>query len=213
MANYTQRLVHTTGLETIHAALEGLPRELREQILAHAVDAGAQPLIKHTKYYARRSVRTGALYLSIGRKVKKYPNDSTAVAIVGPQRGYFKNRARLSKLDRASLRGAESPSHYAHLVEFGHHQVVGGSSRAKYNLAPVSLGRVSKRGNAITRMKRVSVSEEGKGKKVSFVQPRPFMRPGFMRSKAEVRAALLNGISTGIEKARAKLVKQGAHAA
>lgn len=207
----TTRLVHVTGIETISEVLKGLPREMRARILATAVEEGAKPLVASAKQHLRRSVRTGALYMSVGKRVKEYEHTASAVAIVGPQRGYFRGREQVKKGE--SAQGAESPSHYAHLIEFGHHIAKGGSLRPQYNLVLTQTGAVSKNGKPIKRWKRGTIKAAAKGEKAGWVAARPFMRPAFMKTKGAVATALVRSISKGVERVRRESVKAGAHAA
>lgn len=211
MARTVQRLVHTTGLDTISGMLNAIPKDLRTEILAQAVAAGAKPIVIAAKRFAKRSQRTGAMREAIGSITRKYPYNATAVEIVGVTKGYYRGRKKLGKHD--DRRGSESPSHYAHLVEFGHHAVAGGSLRAQYNKELVGIGKFSHKGNELKRWKRTTVRQAAKGRVVGWVAPKPFLRPAMLTTKNEVTRALTEGIAKGIEKTRAKLIKSGAHAA
>lgn len=178
-----------TGMAELSQVLQGLPKEMQTEILGTAVDIAAQPIVDAAKRNARRSVRTGALYASIDKKVKKYPSASTAVAIVGPSKGYFGHGGRKLGKDE-DRRGSESPSRYASNVEFGH------------------AVRQPKKGTS-TRKGTALKSATG----LQWVPPRPYMRPAFVSTQGLVARKLAEGIGDGVEKVRRKLVKQGAHAA
>lgn len=209
--NRASRDVGITGMDTISEVLRQIPEDLRTDITARVVAAGAEPVVVAAKRYAKRSRRTGALHAAIGQIVKKYPNSATAVAIVGVKKGYYRGKSRLgSKDDR---RGAESPSHYAHLVEFGHNAVVGGSSRPKYELQLVGIGKYSKKGNELKRWKRGKVIEVAKGKTVGWVPPKPFLRPALLTTRQLVTAAMHKQLERSIKNTRKRLIRIGAHAA
>lgn len=179
---------HIKGMDQVGAFLQQLPNDISTTILAAAVDAGAEVLIPVVKLHARKSVRTGALFASIGKKVAKYPSAPAAVAIVGPQRGYFLRGGRRVGAGE-SRRGAESPSHYAHLVEFGHIQTARGGTIRQGTAKKVAAG------------------------KLGFVAPRPFMRPAYQQSLRAINRAMIEGMKRGIERTRDKMISQGAHAA
>lgn len=186
MANTVYR--HIRGMDQVGAFLKQLPKDLATKLLASAVNAGADILVPVAKQYARRSVRTGALYASIGKKVVNYPTTPAAVAVVGPRRGYFR-KGGVKVGDGESRSGAESPSHYAHLVEFGHIQKAHGGTIRAGNAKAVGAG------------------------KMTFVAPRPFMRPAYHQTLGAVNRAMVEGLRRGIEQTRKKMIKQGAHAA
>lgn len=189
MADTAKRLVRLTGLDGISAVLQGLPKDVRTQILAAAVKDAAKPMVVAAKRFAKRSERTGALREAIGAIVRKYPNSAAAVAIVGVVRGYYRGRKKLGA--GADRGGSESPSHYAHLVEFGHHvrAPIRGTSIRKGTAVPARAG------------------------KKTWVPPKPFLRPAFLTTALTVKAALARGIDSGIEKTRSRLIRQNLHAA
>lgn len=177
-----------TGIEGISAVLKGIPKDLQDQIMAVAVGNAAKPLVAAAKALA--PMRTGALKRSLTSVVRKYKNGN-AVAIVGPDNAYYGRGKRLKKgQDR---RGADKPANYAHLVEFGHYSAT----------ASGVSGRVSK---GTTRRKGTFVER-------SYIMPKPFMRPAVQATPDAVGAALAEGVSKGIEKTRARLVKKGTHVA
>jgi hypothetical protein len=212
--NYTpKRLIHVTGLDTVSEILRAIPADLRTQVTAEAVTAAAKPVEIAAKRYAKRSERTGALREAIGTVVRRYPDKGTAVAIVGVRRGYYKGRRRIDL--RTEKKGnAESPSHYAHLVEFGHHMVTGGSTRGQYQLALVGTGRFSaKSGKEIKRWKRGALIAPGTGAVKRWVAAKPFLRPAWLTTKEAVTRELMRGLERGIKRTRRRLVKAGQHAA
>jgi len=202
------RLVHVTGLDGITAMLQGLPAEMRANIVAEGVKRGARPMEIAAKRFAKRSERTGRLRNSITTIVRKYPANGTAVAIMGPVvEGWGK-----SQFKRAT-KGVTTPAvKYAHLVEFGHNIAKGGSLRPEYNRVLTVVGTTSK-GKAIKRWKRGSVKTAAKGRVGGWVPAKPFMRPAFATTQSQVLSELYKGIEAGVEKTRTKLIKSGAHAA
>lgn len=183
--------VKIEGMSELSSVLNGIPADLRTEVLATAVKAAAAPLVRAAKRFASSSVDTGALRKSLGYVVRKYKKGATAVSVVGPRRGYYKNGKKVRK--GASRKGADSPAHYAHLVEFGHY------SRA-------ATGEKVSSSKGTTR-------RSGTFKANSFVLGKPFIRPALASAKAEVKTALIQGIGKGIDKTRAKLVKKGLHKA
>lgn len=168
---------HVRGMEALNGLLLGLPKEVRGGVLAVATKAAAEPLKAKQKRYARRSIRTGALYASIQAKVKNYKNTGIAVAIVGPDRGYYAGHKRIGK-GQLVTQGAEQPSRYAHLIEYGHH--------------------VRPRRNA--RRKPATAAAQ-----VSFVPPRPFVRPAMLAARQEMARAFDAGATKGIKRAITKI--------
>lgn len=183
--------VHIEGLEELSGFLNQLPKEVREQILAVAVDRAARPVVKRAKSFAQRSVRTGALQESLGHVVRKYKRKGTAVAVVGPRKGWFEGRKVLGKGDDKS-RGT-MPSKYAHLVEFGHATAAG-------------TGRSLKAGKGKN-------TREGTFEASAFVLGQPFLRPALAAARNEVRNELLLGIADGLKKFRQRAGKAGTHRA
>lgn len=212
--NHTpQRLVHVTGWDTVSAILQAVPEDLRTEITAAAVAAGAKPVEIAAKRYAKRSERTGALREAIGTVLRKYPDKGTAVAIVGVRRGYYKGRRRID-LRKEKKGTAESPSHYAHLVEFGHHMVTGGSARGKFAVQLVGTGRFNaKSGKEVKRWKRGAQIAPGSGTVKRWVPAKPFLRPAWLTTKEAVTREVMRGLEQGIAKTRRRLERSGRHAA
>ncbi len=168
-------------MNEIRNTLKTLAQELQDKVMRTAVARAAKPLVTTAKMFAERSKRTGALKESIGAFVKKGKKGGV-YAVVGPRRGYYRKGAAVAK--GADRRGADSPAHYAHLVEYGH-QVV----------AP-------KKGT--TRRKGTSTAAKS-GK--SFVAAKPFMRPALLAAGDAVEAELAAGIADGINRQLKRLVK------
>ncbi len=182
---------HVAGLGELSAALQGIPRDLRTQVLAVAVKKAAAPVVRAAKQFAQRSRRTGALQKSLTSVVRQYRDKGVAVAVIGPDKSYYSGGKRLKK--RADRTGADKPANYAHLVEFGH-----------LSRAGTGVSVATAKG---TRVRKGTFGA------LSFILPQPFMRPALASTAGAVRAELIQGISKGIERSRARLVKKGLHAA
>lgn len=211
------RLVHVTGLDGITAMLQGLPAEMRANIVADGVKRGAVPMEVAAKRFAKRSERTGWLRKSITTIVRKYPANGVAVAIIGPvvegwRRGaQYDSDGNYFTKTKAS-KGYTSPSvRYAHLIEFGHHIAKGGSLRPKYTRVLTSV--VNPDGKTVRRWRRGVPSTEARGTVSGWVPAKPFMKPAFATTQSQVLSELYKGIEAGIEKTRTRLIKSGAHAA
>lgn len=172
-------------MSELSEVLQLFPRDLHVDALAPAVKAGAQPLVKWAKRYAKRSERTGALRESITHKVIARRKKAHAVALVGPDRKYFHRGKGVAK-GALVPDGAVRPSRYAHLIEYGHHVV-----------APTK-GTSLRKGTAKT-------PAEGKKK---WVPAKPFMRPAVIMARQEVAAAFRDGLARGILKIKAKLERR-----
>lgn len=103
-------------IEDLLGTLSGLPLDMQSDIIAAGVREGAKPVVKAAKGFAPRD--TGALKASITAVVRKQKRRGVAIALVGPNTSYYDGRKRVKK--GASKEGANKPSRYAHLVEFGH---------------------------------------------------------------------------------------------
>lgn len=188
MANSVNR-TSFTGTAALLNVLRALPAAVRADILKPACEKAARPIQRSIAGMAPKD--TGALRRSIQVKGIADKTKGTAAALVGPDRSYYREGKRLGK--GADRRGANKPANYAHLVEFGH---ASGASSERFG--------GFKKGTTVRKK-----TAEAK----SFVLPRPFMRPGFAAGAPMAEAILAQEIGTSIEKYRAKLVAQGAHAA
>lgn len=177
-----------TGMDSMTAVLQALPREMRANLLAAGVDAAAEPVVKLAKAYAKSSRRTGALVESISHRVKKYPTSAKALAVIGPARGYYRGGKVLAK--GSDRRGSDNPANYAHLVEFGHHVVA-----PKKNT---------------TRRKGTAVKAKSGA---IWVPGKPFLRPAMLSGRSAAEAAMQKALSSGIERVRAQMIKEGSHKA
>lgn len=187
MANTTR--VVFRGAEELHAILKEMPAAVRADVLEGALGKAALPIQKATAGFAPK--RTGALKRSISVKVLSDKSKGSAAALIGPDRNYYSGGNRVAK--GGDRRGADKPSNYAHLVEFGHYSGV----------SSAGFGGFSKG----TSMRKKTATAR------SFIRPQPFMRPGFAAGAPQAEAILAREIGASIEKTRARMIKTGTHAA
>lgn len=187
MANKAQVVLE--GAETLHAVLNELPKSVRGEVLAEALKKAVVPIRRHT--IAKAPKRTGALKKSITAKVISYPKDGRAVALIGPDRNYYMGGKRVKK--GGDKRGADKPSNYAHLVEFGHYS---GTSSAGFG--GFAKGTTLRKKTAQAR---------------SFILPKPFLRPGLMAGESAANTILAAEVESAMARVRSKMIKAGTHAA
>lgn len=187
MANKAQVVLE--GAETLHAVLNELPKAVRGEVLAEALKKAVVPIRRHT--IAKAPKDTGALKKSITAKVIAYPKDGRAVALIGPDRNYYMGNKRVRK--GGDRRGANKPSKYAHLVEFGHYSGV----------SSLGFGGFAK---GTTLRKKTAQAR-------SFILPRPFLRPGLMAGASAANTILSAEIENAMAKVRARMIKSGTRAA
>lgn len=178
-ANSNSILFKYKGLAEIRSVLKALPEEIQNKVLGVAMKRAAAPLVSAAKAFA--PTRTGALRKSISFIVRKGKKGG-AYAVVGPASGYYSGGAALGA--DADKRGAGSPAHYAHLVEYGHHVV-----------APT-------KGTSL-RKKNAKAAKNG----TKWVPAQPFMRPALLASHDAVANELAEGISEGITATLKRIVK------
>jgi HK97 gp10 family phage protein len=163
------------------ALLRELPASVESRVMGDAVGVALKPLQADAR--ARAPRESGALKRSISVKVKRYPNTGKIVGLVGPSKEYFSGGVRVKA--GQSRRGANRPSNYAHLVEYGHHVVapIKGTSRRKYSARPAKSG-------------------------TTWVAARPFLRPAYAAQKGAVISGLGNGVAKGIEREGKRLASK-----
>ena len=120
---------------------------------------------------------TGALRASLGMVVRRYPERGIIMGLIGARRGYFRKGKRLKA--GAGRRGANSPAHYSHLVEYGHNLVVGTGIRGG-----TTKGRSIRKGTISAK---------------AYVLPRPFLRPAVEQGRGAADAALADGFGRALE--------------
>jgi len=159
--------------KTLQRALEKKLKTLPEKVFRKHVGKSAGKAMTPVARDARSRVpkETGALRKSIGKRKRTYSRQKTVFVAVGPRAGK----------EHASI---------AHLVEFGHRMVTGGTVTRKD-------GRL--RGSAKNKLRT------GKGRAVGFVPGRPFLRPALEQNKENVlRTYRFNLVPGILQEARAK---------
>lgn len=164
-----------TGLGNLTLLLRSIPAEVRQTILAEGVAEAAEPIVVAAKIYAARSRDTGALQASLTHVVRNYPANATALAVIGPDKQYYRHGKKVGGKNRA---GANRPANYAHLVEFGHIAVKpkAGSSRRKKTAEATGI-----------------------------VPAKPFLRPALANSEELAIERLAIGINNGVTRALGRL--------
>ena len=116
MANSTVRL-QIGGLRAMQARLEALGPELQKAAEKAVLRAGAVPIRKAAKRFAKNSKDTGLLMQSISLSVKT--NKGVTSARVGPRRGMRKKVTRTNSTTGETYEEIADPNNYSHLVEYG----------------------------------------------------------------------------------------------
>lgn len=176
MANSSYK--HFKGTDDLTSRLGGLSKDMRTRVIAIAVTRGARHVVRAAKRGAAKSRRTGALVNSIKAVTRKYERNGTAVAVVGPDRDYYQGGKRLKK--GANRQGADRPTKYAHLVEFGH-----------YTRGATGVSVSSSKGTS---------RKKGTFKESAFVLAQPFMRPAVASSAGAVRAEMEAVVSEAVKR-------------
>jgi HK97 gp10 family phage protein len=193
MANSVHKFAFR-GAEDLFKVLEGIPADVRSEILERACVKAAEPIRAATSRAAPK--RSGALKASIAIKGISNKQKGTAAALIGPDRNYYRGGKRVKA--NGDRRGADRPANYAHLVEFGH---LSGTSSEKF-------GGFEK-GSALKPSKTGARTKQATAR--SFVLPRPFMRPGFTAGAPAAESIMAREIGASIERSRARRVKAGTH--
>lgn len=167
-----------TGMEDLSKNLRGLSDDMRLRVIAIAVKRGARPVLRAAKRHAGKSKRTGALQKSLTSVTRQYKQQATAIEVVGPDRNYYADGKKLGK--GASRAGADRPTKYAHLVEYGHYSTAGTGRKVS-----VSKGTSRRKGTFVEN---------------SFVRGQPFLRPAINESKAAVRSEMEAVVSAAVKR-------------
>jgi HK97 gp10 family phage protein len=113
------------GVASSLAAFEEMKRATKNRIVRKAVTSGTNPMNRAAKASSKFIDRTGLLRKSIGKKVRTYRNSGATIGVIGPRRGFARNRNVLGSWNastghRSINQVRINPTHYAHLVEHGH---------------------------------------------------------------------------------------------
>lgn len=181
MANSMRIGFTLSNWEEMRSLLLNLPPAVESRILGDALSVAAKPIVNAAK--ARAPVDTGALRRSITSVVKRYPKAGKVMAIIGPSRDFFRGGKRIKP--GGDFRGAASPAHYAHLVEFGH-----------MSAAATGTSVATAKGSVIRRKNPKSKKTEFQAR--SFILPRPFLRPAVLTAKPAVEGQLAKGVEVGM---------------
>lgn len=201
------------SVDDLRVALRGIgSKEEQVTVLLPAVEAACGPILAQAKANATLSMDTGALQDSLVLKVVGYKNTGTVVGLVGPDRNYRVNgrlAGKLATLFGASRGEVRRPANYAHLVEFGHIIAKRGKLRGTYQLELVGTGRYTTKGRELKRWRRGALIKAGGGTAGGFVQPKPFLRPAVISTRAEQAAAFEAAVARGLDRLLAKYNKAG----
>lgn len=105
------------GLRAMESRLAALGPELQKAAEKAVLRAGAVPIRKAAKRFAKNSKDTGLLMQSISLSVKK--TKGVTSARVGPRRGMRKKVTRTNPTTGATYEEMADPNNYSHLVEYG----------------------------------------------------------------------------------------------
>ena len=192
MANDTMKLVLTGG-EAIIKSFELLPKKVAAKLVAPVLKAVAKPVVAAARKKLPskgQNGNTGALRASLGTFMRRQKKSGVRLLVAGARTDTGKKGARTR--DRFSRQDSTGqwriPANYAHLVEFGHRIVTGGSLKRRKILGGL-------------------LTVAGKGKATGTVLPRPFLRPAIDQFGQIAVDLGLNRMRVGIEKEATKLSK------
>lgn len=136
------------GTKEMEQVFRAIPERMQNNVMSSAVRGGATVVKNAAKQnlISRGSIRTGLLHRSINTRIKKYREDGTVYAAIGPRYDVVGTTP-----DGKRIR----PANYAHLVEFG---TV--NTRAKPFLRPAIDQNRSAVFSAITKKARTGLARE-----------------------------------------------------
>ena len=231
--------VRIDGLENVMAMLAGLRLSTQRKYMRTAVTKAARVVAKAARQFAAKE--TGALRKSLWYRVYTSKDKTRVGAVVGARRAEKREKVFSRKTGHRtwskyktkfgeSLKGAQigrDPANYAHLIEYGHKIVIGGTtSRNGGGAAGVSRrGRLAAwaqykgRTSFQRKMRKWGVTFarfigiRGAGKVVGVVKARPFMRPAYEATRAQVNAILKRELEAGVQKELEKRARKRGSAA
>ena len=163
------------GDKELLRALNLLPDRIYRKVVRQMTGRMATPVVKAAKRNLKAvqsDKARGVLVKNLRKKTKTYKADGAVVTLVG---------------------GKWPEAAHAHLVEFGHRMVVGGTvERLGGGPTPVS--------------KRTGV--RGGGRVVGFVPAQPFIRRAFDATKGQAMAIAERALRVGVKREAKKLAKQ-----
>lgn len=167
--------ISLANVPEFEAAMRDLPIELRKRGLADALRRAGRSVVTHARRLA--PVASGTLKKSLGLVLRKGTKGRARdpYVVIGPRKGYSAQVTRDGHTSKAV------PAFYAHLVEFGHHVVTGGT------LFKSGGGRSQRRSRT---------GRTGRGTAVLFVLAKPFLRPAFASSRGQVVADLVDSLKS-----------------
>ena len=163
-----------TGGWALRRVLRMLPDRVYRKVVRQMTGRMATPIVKAAKRNleaVQSDKARGVLAKNITKRNKTYIRLGAVVTVVG-------------------AKWSEAP--HAHLVEFGHRMVVGGTvERLRGGTTPLSK----------------QTGKRGGGRVVGFVKAKPFMRPAFDSTKGQVMAIAERALRIGVEREAKKLAK------
>ena len=183
------------------ALLREIPSILREQVLTKAVRHAVQLLAAQSAamapqpgratggipYTERRGDRAARrrLYQSVGSVVRKYQGGASIVGVAGPQKKHGAQR-------------------HSHLVEFGFNHTTGGTlkgsggrtrdAKQTVRFDRYDYGPPSRRKTGWRRIQATNDDRTGKGRRGSFVKPRPFVRNALENNRTAVQREIEDAV-------------------
>ncbi len=206
MANRNTITCVLTGTPELERRLRLLEERLRLKIVRAALRKAAKPIIDAAKRNAkttdaRMGERLGGLSDSMGSVVRNY--QKKVICVVGSLHGKVYQRKGKKEL----------PAKIAHLVEFGHRIVVGGTAapiqpegyipgKLVWNTQLRTLVGNVPGSRRTARSKRTGKS--GQGKTAGTVRGQPFLRPAWDSQRSAAQSTLEQEIAAGIEREAAQ---------
>lgn len=188
------------GVPALISKLREIDVKVARKAQRQALNEAAKPILKDAK--AMVPIETKTLKKALGKKAKSFRGGLIMVVMIGVRKDKKGKKLKHKRKVGTTKSGKDiyrNPINYAHLVEFGHRIVAGGSLRNSYNLTLQDTGKKSKSGKTLRRWKRSSVKATGKGSLTGHVAPRPFLRPALDKNKSQVKSTMRRGLSDALK--------------